>query len=74
MAVDRPAKPPSLKSGVFAVGSEITGCTLLGVLIDYLTNGWPWGTVGLTLFGFAIAMFHLTRYAKSFTKPDGIAT
>jgi F0F1-type ATP synthase assembly protein I len=46
----------------------MVGFTLVGVLIDYLTNGWPWGTAGLTLLGVGVALWHLSRIARSMGK------
>ena len=65
MAVDRPSRPPGPAGGLLhVVGTELVGFTLLGVAIDYATNGWPWATAGLTMLGLAVAMTHLIRAAR----------
>ncbi len=74
MAADRPEPRPSLAMGFAAIGSEMVGFTLFGVLIDYLTKAWPWATAGMTLLGLAVAMWHLSQWGKTFTKPGGTAT
>ena len=65
MPADGPTSTPAMGKGLAVVGSEMVGFTLLGVLCDYLTNGWPWATAGLTVLGFLVAMLHLSRLAKS---------
>ena len=52
------------------IGSEMVGCTLLGVGIDYLTGWVPWATVTGTLLGLVAAMMHLARIVTA-KKPGG---
>jgi len=66
---DGPKGGPAMGKGLAVVGSEMVGFTLVGVLCDYLTNGWPWATAGLTVLGFLVAMWHLSRLAKSMGTP-----
>jgi F0F1-type ATP synthase assembly protein I len=73
MASDGPTPAPNLAKGYAAVGSEMVGFTLLGVLVDYLTHGWPWATAILTMVGVAVAVWHLSRLAKELGKPGGAA-
>jgi len=68
MTAGRSAPEPALGKGFAVVGSEMVGFTLVGVLIDYLTNGWPWGTAGLTLLGVGVALWHLSLIAGSMGK------
>jgi len=62
-----------LGMGFAVVGSEMVGFTLVGVCLDYLTNGWPWGTASLTLLGVVVALWHLSRIAASMGKSGGAA-
>jgi F0F1-type ATP synthase assembly protein I len=73
MADNRPATGPNFGMGFAVVGSEMVGFTLLGVGLDYLTNGWPWGTAGLTLLGVFVALWHLSRIAASMGQSGGAA-
>lgn len=71
MADSRPISQPSLVKGFSVLGSELVGFTLVGVLVDYLTNGWPWATAGLTVLGLTVVMIHLSQLAKAMARPDG---
>jgi hypothetical protein len=66
MAADR---PPALVKGFGIVGSEMVGFTLLGVAVDYATNGWPWATAVMTLLGLGVALWHLSLMAKAMGRP-----
>lgn len=72
-----PKSPPRLPLGLMAIGSEMAGFTVVGVVLDlYVFNSLPWFTIGLTLLGFAVVFFHLIRFAKTYgqrpaAKPGG---
>lgn len=71
MAADRPQNGPRLSVGLMAMGSEMAGFTMLGLLIDYGLNTLPWFTVGLTLIGFVFVFYHLIRFAKKLSDRPG---
>lgn len=58
-----PARPVS--PFAFAVlGMEMAGFTIVGVLIDWLTDLTPWFTVALTLLGVVVAFLHLAQTVR----------
>jgi F0F1-type ATP synthase assembly protein I len=69
MVAQQPPKGPRLSVGLMAVGSEMAGFTVIGVLIDYALGTLPGFTIGLTLFGCAVVFYHLTRLAKTLSNP-----
>ena len=50
-------------------GTEMVGFTLLGVFADWLAGSLPVFTVILTLTGMALAFWHLSKWAKSRSRP-----
>ncbi len=59
-------KSPAPKSplnwvGLAVIGSELVGATVLGVGLDLAFGTLPWGTVALTLLGFAGAVVLAVR-------------
>lgn len=69
MAADRPPGGRRLPVGLMAVGSEMAGFTIVGVILDFALDTLPWFTIGLTIFGFVIAFYHLIRMAKAMSRP-----
>ncbi len=66
MSADRPPSGGGPPLGLMAVGSEMAGATILGVLLDvFAFNSLPWCTIGLTILGFLAAFFHLVRSAQA---------
>lgn len=63
--------PPRMTTGLMMMGSELSGFTILGLVIDFTAGTMPWFTVGFTLFGFGFVFFHLLRFAKSLNRPNG---
>jgi F0F1-type ATP synthase assembly protein I len=47
-----------------SASTALTGPVLVGVLIDWLTNAWPWFTVGGVLMGMAWLFVLLVRFAQ----------
>lgn len=65
-----PRSLPKLPLGLMAVGSEMAGFTVVGVVLDlYVFGSLPWLTIGLTLLGVAVAFAHLYRFAKTYGQP-----
>lgn len=71
MAADRPQSGPRLSVGLMALGSEMAGFTLFGLLLDCGLGTRPWFTVGLTLIGFGFVFFHLVRFARRMSDRPG---
>ena len=59
--------PPAL--ALAGIGSEMVGSTLAGVLLDWLIGSLPIFTVLLTVTGLAVAMWHLSKWAKARSRP-----
>ena len=53
-----------LLATAYSASSVLTGPVLVGVLIDWLTNAWPWFTVGGVLVGMAGLFVLLVRFAQ----------
>ena len=51
------------------IGSEMVGATLAGVLLDWLMGSLPVFTGLFTVLGLALAMWHLSKWAKSRSLP-----
>ena len=62
----KPSRPVVMLAGI---GTEMVGFTLLGVLADWLAGSLPVFTVLLTIFGLALAMWHLMTWAKKRGSP-----
>lgn len=70
MPAARPSNGPRLPIGLMAIGSEMAGFTVVGVILDLLVfDTLPWFTIGLTVLGFAAAFYHLVQFAKIQVKP-----
>jgi F0F1-type ATP synthase assembly protein I len=59
-----------------AVGSEMAGFTVVGVVLDFALDTLPWFTVALTILGFVVAFYHLIRMSRAMAqsarrRPDG---
>ena len=50
------------------IPSTILGAVVLGYLADSRLGTSPWLTVGLSILGFAGAVFRLIKYAEYFSK------
>ena len=65
-APDTPERA-SAQRGLMALGSEIVGFTLVGVLIDYALGNFhttPWATLILAPLGSVVALWHLIRFVR----------
>lgn len=71
MPADPPSNGPRTSIALMAIGSEMAGATVLGLLIDYGLGTMPWFTIGLTLFGLVGAFLHLTKMAKAIAAKKG---
>lgn len=60
-----PGKKGNAAVAMAGIGSEMVGFTLTGILLDYLIDSLPVFTVILTLGGLALAMGHLSKWAKA---------
>ena len=69
MPDELPGKKGNTAVAMAGIGSEMVGSTLVGVLIDYLINSLPIFTVLLTVTGLAVAMCHLSKWAKARSRP-----
>ena len=47
-----------------SASSTLTGPTILGVLVDWALNSWPWGTVAGVLLGMAGLFVLLLRLSQ----------
>ena len=47
-----------------SASSTLTGPTILGVLVDWVLNSWPWGTVAGVLLGMAGLSVLLLRLSQ----------
>jgi F0F1-type ATP synthase assembly protein I len=65
MAGDRPSRGPRLPIGLMAIGSQMVGFTVLGIVLDYLLGSMPAFTIGLTLLGFVAAFVQLIRFTRA---------
>jgi F0F1-type ATP synthase assembly protein I len=71
MAGAEPSPRPSLPVGLIAVGSQMVGFTVIGVLLDlYVFRSMPAFTIGLTVLGFIAAFVQLIRYTKTRFGPN----
>jgi F0F1-type ATP synthase assembly protein I len=50
-----------------SASSALTGPAILGILVDWALNSWPWGTVAGVLLGMAVLFAQLLRL----TRPQG---
>ena len=68
-----PPNGPRLPMGLMAVGSEMAGATVFGVVLDlFVFKTLPWCTIGFTIFGFIAAFYHMILMAKaSAVRPGG---
>lgn len=71
MADSPPPPRPKMTTGLMVMGSELSGFTILGLVIDFASGTMPWFTVALTLLGFVFVFFHLLKFAKSLNRPNG---
>ncbi len=69
------AEPPStgskLSVGLMAMGSELAGFTILGLLLDYALGTLPWLTAGLTLLGFLVVFYHMVLISRALSRKNG---
>jgi len=72
MSTDRPPNGPRLPVGLMAIGSEMAGFTVLGVVLDLFVFGTlPWLTIGLTILGVVAAFYHLICIVKAQSRLSG---
>ena len=64
-----PGKKGNTAIAMAGIGSEMIGSTLLGVLFDSLIGTLPLFTALLTVAGLAVAMWHLSKWAKARSRP-----
>ena len=69
MPDEPPAKRGNTAVAMAGIGSEMVGSTLAGVLLDWLIGSLPIFTVLLTVTGLAVAMWHLSKWAKARSRP-----
>ncbi len=69
MPDELPGKKGNTAVAMAGIGSEMVGSTLAGILLDYLIGSLPLFTVLLTVTGLALAMWHLSKWAKARSRP-----
>ena len=65
MPPEPPPSGPKLRTGLMVAGSEMSGFTITGVLLDVACGTLPWITIALTVLGLVVGFYHLTRFAKA---------
>jgi F0F1-type ATP synthase assembly protein I len=67
MAAESDPQERRLWAVAMSASSALTGPAILGVLVDWALNSWPWGTVAGALLGMAVLFAQLLRL----TQPKG---
>ena len=65
MPADLPSSGRRLPIGLMVAGSEMASFTVIGLLLDFGLGTMPGFTIGLTLFGVAVAFFQLVKMSQA---------
>lgn len=70
MPADKPSPGSRMPVGFMVAGSEMASFTILGVLLDFGLGTMPGFTIGLTLLGLVVSLWHLVKMSQAMGKKD----
>ncbi|MBM3980054.1 MAG: hypothetical protein FJ304_07180 [Planctomycetes bacterium] len=68
MPADQPSPGPRMPVGLMVAGSEMASFTILGLLLDFGLGTMPGFTIGLTLLGLVVSLWHLVKMSQAMSK------
>jgi F0F1-type ATP synthase assembly protein I len=68
MPADQQSPGSRMPVGLMVAGSEMASFTVLGLLLDFGLGTMPGFTIGLTLLGLVVSLWHLVKMSQAMSK------